>query len=379
MSTAHRATSFAALLGAIAICTASRALADTALYNDHAIELEKTIADPNDLWVTPADLEKINGFVVKPQGMCLGEICIPLPKKAEGELTVTRDGQQWINATELARKLGQAYAVDRDSGTWSFAAIPAQRASFLESAVAPDFELKDREGKTVRLSDFRGKKVMLVTWASWCGCRLDVPKWEPIYQKLKDEKFEVISVAQDTGGEAAAGPIFDAAKVSYTTIIDADHKISSLFNFVNVPSAAWIDEQGRVVRINEGTYADEYKLGTTQFGSKDYAPAVEDWVKNGESSKYAWSKEKVAERIRPQSSDEAKAEALFKLGIYFYKHDDLKKAKQYWDEAAALYPDSWNINRQDWAITEKTAQLKNWLNKVRSSTKPYYAPLDLEK
>jgi peroxiredoxin len=378
MRTASRATYLSVILATIAICMPTAAQADTVLHNDSAIALEKTLPDPNDLWVTPADLEKINGFVVKPQGMCLGEICIPLAK-SDSELAVTREGQQWINATELARKLGQAYAVDRESGTWSFGAIPAQRASFLQAAVAPDFELKDRSGKTVRLSDFRGTKVMLVTWASWCGCRLDVPKWEPIYQKLKDEKFEVISVAEDTGGEAAAGPIFDAAKVSYTTIIDPDHKISSLFNFVNVPSAAWIDEQGRVVRINEGTYADEYKLGTTQFGSKDYAPAVEDWVKNGDKSKYAWSSQQVAKKIRQQTSDEAKAEAIFKLGIHFYRQNDLKKAKQYWDEAAALYPDSWNINRQDWAITEKTAQLKNWLNKVRTSTKPYYAPLELEK
>jgi tetratricopeptide (TPR) repeat protein len=206
-----------------------------------------------------------------------------------------------------------------------------------------------------------------------------VPKWEPLYQKLKDEKFEVISVAEDTGGEAAAGPFFDKANVSFTTIVDPDHKISSLYNFVNVPSAAWIDEQGRVVRINEGTYADEYQLGATKFGSKDYLPAVEDWVKNGDKSKYAWSAEQVAKKIRPQTSDEAKAEALFKLGVHFYKQKNLPKAKQTWDEAAKLYPDSWNINRQDWALTDSSRQLMNWMTKVRQLDKPYYAPLELEK
>jgi tetratricopeptide (TPR) repeat protein len=207
---------------------------------------------------------------------------------------------------------------------------------------------------------------------------MDVPKWEPLYQKLKDDKFEVISVAEETGGEKAAGPIFDAAIVSFTTIIDPDHKISSLYNFVNVPSAAWIDEQGRVVRINEGTYADEYKLGTVQFGSKDYVPAIEDWVKHGAQSKYAWSPEQVAEKSRPQTADEAKVEALFKLGVYFFKQQDVPKARQYWDQAAALYPDSWNIHRQHWALTDASRQLRNWMEKVRKSTKPYYAPLELE-
>ena len=71
----------------------------------------------------------------------------------------------------------------------------------------------------------------------------------------------IISAAQDTGGEAVAGPIFDAAKASYVQIVDVNHRISSLFNFVNVPSAAWIDESGRIVRIDEGTYAKSYPFG----------------------------------------------------------------------------------------------------------------------
>jgi hypothetical protein len=208
---------------------------------------------------------------------------------------------------------------------------------------------------------------------------LDVPKWEPVYQKLKDQGFEIISVAEDTGGEAAAGLLFDAGHVSYVTIIDPDHKISALFNFVNVPSAAWIDESGRIVRLNEGTYAAKHKLGLFEFGTNDYVPALEDWVKNGAKSKYSWSPDKVAERIRPLTSDEGRAEALFTLGVHFYKQQNVAKANRYWDEAEALYPDCWNIHRQDWAITDKKAQLSNWLLKYRGSKKPYYAPLDLEK
>jgi peroxiredoxin len=354
------------------------ARADTVLYNDRSVTVAKTLADPNDLWLQPSDLAKINGCELKPQGICLGDTCVPLSQDKD-DLLVTRDGHTWISATELARRLGQAYAVDRETGTWSFGEIPAQRASFLKSAVAPDFELADRAGRKVRLSDYRGKKVLLVTWASWCGCRMDVAKWEPIYRKLKDQNFELISVAEDTAGEKAAGPIFDAAKVSYTTLIDPDHKISSLYNFVNVPSAAWIDEQGRVVRINEGTYATTYKLGSVEFGTNDYAPAVEDWVKSGPQSRYAWSSEQVAQKIRPRSTDEARAEALFKLGVHFFNQQDQKKAKQYWDEAAALAPDSWNFHRQDWAITEPAQQLRNWMTKFRTLTKPYYAPLELEK
>ena len=50
---------------------------------------------------------------------------------------------------------------------WSFGELPVKRTAFLESARAPDFTLQDRDGNDVRLSDFLGKKVLIVTWASW--------------------------------------------------------------------------------------------------------------------------------------------------------------------------------------------------------------------
>ena len=68
---------------------------------------------------------------------------------------------------ELARQLQQAYAVDHDNQVWSFGQIPQTRQSFLQSAIAPDFTLADRQGNPVSLSDFRGQTVLIGTWASW--------------------------------------------------------------------------------------------------------------------------------------------------------------------------------------------------------------------
>ena len=55
-----------------------------------------------------------------------------------------------------------------------------------------------------------------------------MPVWQSIYDELKSDSFEIISVAQDAGGEEAAGAIFDDANASYTSIIDVNHHISSL-------------------------------------------------------------------------------------------------------------------------------------------------------
>ena len=90
---------------------------------------------------------------------------------------------------------------------------------------------------------------------------MDVPVWQQVYEELNDPNFVIVCAAEDVGGEAAAGPIFDAANPTYIQVIDPDHIISSAFNFVNVPSAAWIDEEGRIVRIDEGTYPKIHTFG----------------------------------------------------------------------------------------------------------------------
>ena len=204
-----------------------------------------------------------------------------------------------------------------------------------------------------------------------------MPVWQRIYEEIDDDNFVIISAAQDTGGEAAAGKIFDDAKVTYTAIIDEDHTISTLFNLVNVPSGVWIDEQGKIVRIDEGTYTKMHKLGSFEFGSNDYVPAVHDWIAKGADSDYVWTADEVAERIIERTPDAERAEPAFKLGVYFHRHGNDAKANQWWEQSQQLNPDSWNFHRQDWSFTKREATA-NWLNKVQKlGDKPYYRPMIL--
>ena len=204
-----------------------------------------------------------------------------------------------------------------------------------------------------------------------------MPVWHEFYEEMKDRGFEVISAAQDTGGEAAAGKVFESAGVNHTAIIDMNHTISSLYNFVNVPSAVWIDEEGRIVRYNEGTYAASHKMGTFEFGRDDYLPAVRDWIEKGSDSEFVWGSEQVASKIIPRTSDAKLAEPTFKLGNYFHLNGNEELANKYWEESQKLNPDSWNFHRQDWSFTPAQA-MRNWSQKVGTlGDKPYYAPLEL--
>jgi len=133
------------------------------LYTDRSIALSDTGVDPahspDVLWVRKTDLPRINEFELKPQGACRADVCIPVEK------SMTRGA--YFNLSAFARKVGQTVVVDRDARVWSFGEIPLVRGQFVESRVAPDFEAPDRTGRLVRLSDFRGRKVLVLTWASW--------------------------------------------------------------------------------------------------------------------------------------------------------------------------------------------------------------------
>lgn len=137
------------------------------LYNERVVAVDQTLPDATELWVKPEDLTRINDFVLKPEGACLDELCVPVLQDRDSDMYVTRQGQGWFNVSGLADRLQQAHVTDYGDNVWSFGVLPLERQSFFRAGMAPDFELPDRDGNIIRLSDFRGKKVLLLTWASW--------------------------------------------------------------------------------------------------------------------------------------------------------------------------------------------------------------------
>jgi len=211
-----------------------------------------------------------------------------------------------------------------------------------------------------------------------------VPVWQRIYEEINDPNFVIICAAEDTGGEAVAGPIFDAANPTYIQIVDENHIISSAFNFVNVPSAAWIDEAGRIVRIDEGTYSQVHDLSvgdqSVTFGTSVYEPALKDWVAKGAASEHVQSADKVTGNIRQHSNDQQKADAAFRLGNLFRHHGQAAKADQYWELAQVLNPDSVNFIRQNLTLSAEGSAgetFRKVMGEYVSAGREYYRPLDL--
>ena len=131
----------------------------TLLYDSRAVALTRIETDAAGLWVPKKDLPRINGFEIKPQGACRADICIPIPRAMmRGDL---------FNLTAFATRVGQKFIADPAARVWSFGEIPVVQGAYLDSRIAPDVTVPNRKGTPVRLSQFRGKKVLLVTWASW--------------------------------------------------------------------------------------------------------------------------------------------------------------------------------------------------------------------
>lgn len=111
--------------------------------------------------VSAAVVEGHLGWHLAAEGLCRGDTCVPV--RDRGAL-VQADG---IDVTTLARLLGRPFVMDADAGIGVLGAAATDRAERLASTAAPDFTLPDLTGRLHSLGDQRGKKTLLVAWASW--------------------------------------------------------------------------------------------------------------------------------------------------------------------------------------------------------------------
>ena len=111
------------------------------------------------LRVSAADADMLTGWILKPEGMCRDDLCVPLDTDAR------RGGK--VDLAAFWRRLGNPVVSDPAGGVWVLGTGAASRATALSGIEAPDFSLPDLAGTAHSLSAHRGKKVFLTTWASW--------------------------------------------------------------------------------------------------------------------------------------------------------------------------------------------------------------------
>jgi hypothetical protein len=111
--------------------------------------------------LAPEALHRALGWQLKPEGLCQGDVCVPTAGRAK---LVDDEG---IDLASFADVLGLPLALDADAGVASLGRSAAEHAGALATGEAPDFTLPDLAGRAHSLSDYRGKKVLLIAYASW--------------------------------------------------------------------------------------------------------------------------------------------------------------------------------------------------------------------
>jgi peroxiredoxin len=128
---------------------------------------------------------------------------------------------------------------------------------------APDFTLKDASGTAVKLSDYRGKVVVLNFWATWCGpCKVEIPWFIDFEKQYKDRDFAVLGVSMDDDGWKSVKPYVADKKINYRVVIGSDEVITLYGGVDSLPTTFLIDRSGKVASVHIGlvskmTYQDE--------------------------------------------------------------------------------------------------------------------------
>ena len=120
---------------------------------------EHDVAARDGLWMSPKDAETATGWTLKPEGMCRDDLCVPLPESA------VKPNE--VDVAAFWKKLGGPVIASDQRDVWALGAPADERNAALEGLEAPDFTLPDVNGVPRTLSQLRGKKVFLATWASW--------------------------------------------------------------------------------------------------------------------------------------------------------------------------------------------------------------------
>jgi peroxiredoxin len=118
---------------------------------------------------------------------------------------------------------------------------------------APDFSLKDADGKVVHMSDYKGKVVLLDFWATWCGpCKIEIPWFMDLQRKNKDRGFEVLGVSMDEEGWEIVKPFLSDMGVNYRVVIGND-ATAQLYGGVDaMPTTFLIDRSGKIAAVHVG-------------------------------------------------------------------------------------------------------------------------------
>jgi tetratricopeptide (TPR) repeat protein len=248
---------------------------------------------------------------------------------------------------------------------------------------APEVAFQTLDSGELRLSEYRGKRVLLFIWASWCGCREQLSAWQTFYLKHHDEPFQLIGVAMDGQGPTVVKPYVKRARITFPTVVDSTDCLWDVLGFDHLPNGYYIDERGIVRYLKVGGFDIRETLNEKIVEDLISEKWSKKPVRISDRPKVSFKKEiadisrqlksisrGIEKRLRladlltktGQYRKAAKeyetalvqqprnARALFGRGVVFLREGKRTQALNAWKRAHAAEPANWVIRKQIWAL-----------------------------
>jgi cytochrome c biogenesis protein CcmG/thiol:disulfide interchange protein DsbE len=134
----------------------------------------------------------------------------------------------------------------------SLSRVPAAITETKLLKAAPGFTLTGSTGAPVRLSDYKGKVVLLNFWATWChGCKLEIPWFMEFESRFKDSGLVVIGVSMDDDGWKSVKPYLELKKMNYPVVIGSEN-LAKQYGLASMPMTVLIDRKGKIAALHTG-------------------------------------------------------------------------------------------------------------------------------
>jgi hypothetical protein len=185
----------------------------------------------------------------------------------------------------------------------------------------------------------------------------------------------IVTVALDTIPDDARRWI-EAARPRHPSLIDPWHVVADLYHVVNVPTAVWIDERGRIARPNDVAFGTDTFRHVTGIESAEYLGALRAWICDDVP---ALPDDRIRALLSLPTAAEQEARAEFGLGVFLFRAGRAEAAGRHFDRAGELAPHDFTIRRGSMpmrGIDPMGPEFRGMLRAWTESGRPYYRPLD---
>jgi peroxiredoxin len=288
--------------------------------------------------VTADELATISGWHLRPEGLCAGDVCVPVRDRAAVEPEAGR-----VRLGAVAALLDRPVVVDAEAGVTAVGAARADRRRALVDRRAPGFTLPGLDGRLHSLDELRGRVTVLVTFSSWCGCRYDLPGWQALSDELAADGLAVAAIAFDQDASAVE-PFVEGLTIP--VLYDPGHVLSELYAISNVPTVVWIDEEGRIARPNTPAFGTDLFADFHGVPAGPHLDAIRRWVRTGDAGE-----PDDAQVVEDLSEEELEARLWFRIGAQLHREGRDQEAAERFRRASELAPLDFTVARAAMPLT----------------------------